>query len=255
MSDHDARIAVSGSYSSGKTTAAEALSIATAIPRTGALTAREIVVDLLPHKRFEELSAAELLMLALRRFEERVQGESQLPGGRISDGSVLHEWVYGEARMQVGINPGASLLHRATKRVVGVAAKTYVQQYIDAFGLVAKERAKRAYDVFIHLPVEFEMRADGHRPVSEEYRRVSDRLLIRVLDELEIPYHVVGGSVSERVTRIVELLELDIVVPVAEAVAMANERIEHSREMTAERQIAGLAPKTLRRRVRAAVHY
>lgn len=255
MFEHDVHIAISGSYGSGKTTIAEALSIATGIPRTSALTAREIVVDLLPHKRFAELSAPELFMLALRRFQERVQGESQLPGARISDGSVLHEWVYGQARMQVGINPGAPLLHRATKRVVGVTAKPYFQRYLDAFGLVAKERAKHAYDVFIHLPVEFEMRADGHRPVSEQYRHVADQLLISVLDELEIPYHVVGGSVSERLTQIVDLLHLDVAVAVTEAVAIAHQRIELSREMTAERHLAGLAPKTLGRRVRAAVHY
>jgi hypothetical protein len=60
------RLAVSGTYSSGKTTTTEALSVATGIPRTDALTAREIVVDLLPRKRFQELSAAELLMLGLR---------------------------------------------------------------------------------------------------------------------------------------------------------------------------------------------
>ena len=123
MSEPAVRIAVSGSYGSGKTTTAEALAIATGIPRTDALTARELIVDLLPGKRFQELAATELYTLALRRFEERVQGEAEQPGSRISDGSVLHEWVYGEARMRVGINPGAPLAHRVAKRVVGLRAK------------------------------------------------------------------------------------------------------------------------------------
>lgn len=254
MSDH-IRIAVSGSYSSGKTTTAEALSVATAIPSTGALTARELVVELLPGKRFSELTASELLMLGLRRFEERVQGEAEQPGSRVSDGSVLHEWVYGEARMRVGINPGAPRAHRFAKRVVGLGANEAFQRSMDAFGAVAKDRAKRAYDVFIHLPVEFPMRADGHRPVSEEYRHVCDRLLREVLDELGIPCRVVGGSVGERVTQIVELLDLAVEVPIDESVAIASERIARSRDMTAERQLAGQAPPTLRRRIRAATHY
>jgi hypothetical protein len=46
--------------------------------------------------------------------------------------------------------------------------------------------------------VEFDMRRDGHRPVSEEYRRVSDGLLIQTVHELAIPYHVVRGSRRER---------------------------------------------------------
>lgn len=250
------RLAVSGTYSSGKTTTTEALSIATGIPRTDALTAREIVVDLLPRKQFQELSAAELLLLGLRRFEERVQGETAAQGGSfISDGSVLHEWIYGEARMRVGINPGAPLLHRASKRVVGVVAKPFFKQYIEAYGKVVKARAKRSYDVFVHLPVEFEMDRDGHRPVSERYRQVSDALLIEALEELEIPYYRVGGSVQQRVERIVELLELPLVVPVPEAIEQASDRIARSKEMVAERTIANQAPRSLRRRVTAALRY
>jgi hypothetical protein len=56
MSGSELRLAVSGTYSSGKTTTSEALSIATGIPRTDALTAREITVNLFPGRRFHELS-------------------------------------------------------------------------------------------------------------------------------------------------------------------------------------------------------
>jgi len=68
MSESIPRLAVSGTYSSGKTTTSEALSIATGIPRTDALTAREITVDLFPGRQFHELSAADLLALGLRRL-------------------------------------------------------------------------------------------------------------------------------------------------------------------------------------------
>lgn len=255
MARQRVRVAISGSFSSGKTTTAEALSVVTGLPRVDALTAREIVVDLLRGKRFQELSASELLMLGLRRFEERVQGEAQQIGSYISDGSVLHEWVYGEARMRVGINPGAAPLHRAAKRVVGIPAKPFVRQYIDAYGTVAKARAKREYDVFVHLPVEFAMRQDGHRPVSEKYRQVADELLIEALDELQIPYHIVGGTVRERVQQIVGLLGLAVEVPVDDAIEIAIARVLRSREMVAERQLASQPPRSLRRRLSAAIRY
>ena len=247
-------LAVSGSYSSGKTTTAEALSVATGIPRADALTAREIVVDLAPRKHFQQLGAVELLMLGLRRFEERVQSEAEQPGSFIADGSVLHEWVYGEARMRLGMNPGAPLPRRAAVRVVTTPMMPFLRAYMQAYGIVVKERAKRMYDMFIHLPVEFEMNPDGHRPVSEEYRKVSDRLLIETLHELRIPYHVVGGTVAERVTRIVELLDLPLVVPVDEAIQIAIHRIARSKEMVAEKQIANQASWPLHRRLLAAVH-
>lgn len=250
------RIAVSGTYSSGKTTTSEALSIATGIPRTDALSAREIVVDLLPKKRFQELSAPELLMLGLRRFEERIQGEAELTGQSfISDGSVLHEWIYGAARMRVGINPGAPLLHRAAKRVVGIPAKPFFKQYINAYGAVTQARAKQTYDVFMHLPVEFAMDGDGHRPVSERYRQVSDRMLIEVVNELGIPLHLVRGTIEQRVQQIVALLDLPVVMPIPEAIDEAKARIRRSRETVAEKMIANQQPKSVKRQIRAAIHY
>jgi hypothetical protein len=103
----DLKLAISGTYSTGKSTTTEALSIATGIPRTHAKTSRELLVDLVPGKTVMELSAMELVKLGLRRFEERVHNEAG-EGPFISDGGVFHEWVYFEARMQVGINPGAT---------------------------------------------------------------------------------------------------------------------------------------------------
>jgi hypothetical protein len=253
------RLAVSGTYSSGKTTATEVLSIATGIPRTDALTARQILVDLVPEKQFQQLSARELLMLGLRRFEERVNGEAALAAGPdgsfISDGSVLHEWIYGQVRMEIGINPGAPLFHRALKRVAGLPAKRFYQQYMDAYGVVAKHRAKRTYDSFVHLPVEFEMAKDGHRPVSEKYRHEADRLLISTLEELEIPYTVVRGSVHERVAQMIELYSLPQVVSLDDAVAEAEERIARSKDAVAQKLIENQSPTSLRAKVKYAVTY
>lgn len=253
------RLAVSGTYSSGKTTTTEVLSIATGVPRTDALTAREILVDLVPGKQFQQMSARELLMLGLRRFEERVNGEAELSAtggpGFISDGSVLHEWIYGQVRMEIGINPGAPLFHRALKRVMGIPAKRFYQQYMDAYGVVAKHRATRTYDSFVHLPVEFEMAKDGHRPVSEKYRRESDRLLIETLEELEIPYTVVGGTIQERVARIVELYGLPLVTPIEDAVGIAAERIAKGKETVARKLIENQAPTSLTKKVKYAVTY
>jgi AAA domain len=236
------RLAVSGTFGVGKTTTAEALSVATGIPRTHAMTSREILGDLLPGKTVQELSAAELILLGLRRLEERIHNEAEIPYF-VSDGSVIHEWVYGEARMRVGINPGAGAGVRLVKGVMGLPVKRFYQQYMDAYGVITKNRARRLYDVYIHLPVEFDMVEDGHRPVSEKFRRLSDELLIQTLEELGIPYHVVGGTVLERVSKVVELLGLPLAMPVEEAIAVAQDRVGaatavldfHARKLASER--------------------
>jgi AAA domain len=238
MQGNRIRIAVSGTYSSGKTTTSEVLSVATGIPLTDTLTAREILMDLLPGRRLEDLSAPELMMLGVRRLEERIQGEARLPGSFISDGSVLHEWIYGAVRTRVGINPGAPFMDRAVRRVLSAPIMPFLKRYMYAYGEVMKARAKRTYDVFVHLPVEFEMERDGYRPGSEKYRTMADQMLRDALEELKLPYYVVGGTVQERVERIVELLDLPLVMPVDEAIPIATARISCSRDMIAGQQLA-----------------
>ncbi len=98
------RIVISGTYSTGKTTTATALSIATGIPLINALSAREILTDLFPGRRFEDMNSTELMALGLRRLEERIREETisyMRTGNFITDGSVLNEWIYGTVRMKL----------------------------------------------------------------------------------------------------------------------------------------------------------
>ncbi|GAA1672411.1 AAA family ATPase [Glycomyces endophyticus] len=219
------KLAISGTYSTGKSTTTEALSIATGIPRTHAKTSRELLVDLVPGKTVMELNAMELVKLGLRRFEERVHNEAG-EGPFISDGGVFHEWVYFEARMRVGINPGATWWFQAVKGLMGLPVKRFYQRYTDTLGEITRARAKRIYDAYVHLPVEFDMRPDGHRPVSEPFRRLSDDLLMEALKDLEIPHRVIGGSIPDRVGQIIDEFGLPTAVPVDQAIAMAEVRVK-----------------------------
>ena len=250
-------LAVSGTYSTGKSTTTEALSVATGIPRTHAMTSREILADLVPGKTVQELSASELNALGLRRLEERIHHEAAAQGSFIADGSVIHEWIYGEARMRVGINPGAGIVLKTVKGIVGLPVRRFYKQYMEAYGTVTKARAKRTYDAFVHLPVEFPMRLDGHRPVSERFRQLSDELLVQTLEELEIPYHIVGGTVHERIEKIVSLFNLPLVMPIDEAIGMAQERVRLDSEKLEEdaRAQAAQRSRSLRRTIKYALRY
>ncbi|MCP2275261.1 AAA family ATPase [Nocardia bhagyanarayanae] len=250
------KLAISGTYGVGKSTTTETLSIATGIPRTHALTSRELLIDLAPGKTVMELNSIELLQLGLRRFEERVHNESG-GGSFISDGSVVHEWVYGTARMAVGINPGAGLLLRTVKAAAGIGRKAPLREYTDIIGDVVKERAARLYDAYVHLPVEFPMKTDGHRPVSEPFRKLSDDTLLQVVKDIGLPYEVVGGTVHERVSRIIELFDLETVMPVDEAIAEAKRRVSAATEVLEEddRFKEAQRKKSLWRKVSYAMRY
>ncbi|MBF6386097.1 AAA family ATPase [Nocardia farcinica] len=250
------KLAISGTYGVGKSTTTETLSIATGIPRTHALTSRELLIDLAPGKTVMELNSIELLQLGTRRFEERVANES-CDGSFISDGSVVHEWVYGTARMAVGINPGAGFLLRSIKTLAGVGRKAPLLEYTDIIGDIVKERARRLYDAYVHLPVEFPMKTDGHRPVSEPFRKLSDDTLLEVVADLGLPYEVVGGTVHERVTRIIELFDLPIVMSVEDAIAEGERRVAAATAVLEQddRFKAAQRQKSLWRKISYAMRY
>jgi hypothetical protein len=209
------RLAVSGTYSSGKTTTSIALSYLTGVPRTAAKGMREILPEALPGKRLEDCTAPELCQLAMRRYTERVVLESHLPYGFISDGSSLHEWVYGKIRVLVGINPNES----QGLNVAKTQEMRFFEEVIDNMGSAMKQHAKRVYHAYVHLPIEFPLVPDGHRPVSERFRALSDQLLLDTLAELRIPYHVVGGTIEERLRKIVDHFGFAPVMTIDEAIA------------------------------------
>ncbi len=56
---------------------------------------------------------------------------------------------------------------------------------------------------------------------------MSNEMLIRVLDELKIPYTVVGGSVAERLRSIAAIHDLPTLRDVDEAITLAEQEYAH----------------------------
>lgn len=213
------KLSISGTYSVGKTITSMAVSHLTGIPRTSAPTMRELLPISLPGKTLEECNGAELIMLITRRIQGRAVAESHLPDGYISDGSALHEWSYANVRVKVGINPNDSV---DLENVEMTDEVRFYAEVMKQIGVPARQHTKSNYDVFVHLPIEFPIVEDGHRPVNERFRRLAEQLLLQTLDELQIPVHVVGGTIPERLAKIVELFDFRQVVSIEEAVARAE---------------------------------
>ncbi|WKB36217.1 AAA family ATPase [Terrilactibacillus sp. S3-3] len=94
---------------------------------------------------------------------------------------------------------------------------------------MVKNYALENYNVFIHLPIEFPLVRDGHRPQSESFRKLCDDLLIKkTIKELGIKYYVVHGTLENRLKQIVSLLNLKCLMDVDEAIRIAQERVKSS---------------------------
>lgn len=258
MQKQKKHIVISGTYSTGKTTTTTALSIATGIPLVDASSAREILTSLYPGRRFQDMNITELMALGLSRFEQRIKAETVLVNKNqsfISDGSVLNEWIYGTVRLKVGINPGAPAYQQIIKAILGLPARRFLAKYMNAYGKVANQHAHAVYTHVIHLPSEFPMNPDGHRPVSERYRHLSDIQIAKTFKNYGIPFYVVGGSQAERVSQIIELLHLPNVVNVDEAVTQAHRIIKKSRDMVSQKMIEQYHKPSLKEELKILSHF
>ncbi|KUP98194.1 AAA family ATPase [Thermobifida cellulosilytica] len=213
------KLAIAGTYSVGKTLTTMAVSHLTGLPRSAAKTMRELLPISVPGKTLEECTAPEVIMLIMRRNQERAVNESHLPDGFVSDGSSLHEWAYGTVRVLVGINPNDSV---DLESVELTDELRFYSQVLEQMGIPAKQHAKATYDSFVHLPIEFPLVPDGHRPVNERFRALADELMLKTLNELEIPYHTVGGTVHERLQKILDIYGFTPRMSIEEAIARAE---------------------------------
>lgn len=216
------KIAVSGTYSTGKTTTSYALSYLLGIPRTHAQTMREILPIIHPGKRLEECTPPELYELGIRRFTERIKCESMLQNGFVSDGSALHEWVYGKARLEIGLNPNANCIKRFCDKIKLLTQIIPMSDFINNYEYLVKSHTKAQYDLFIHLPNEFPIVSDGHRPINEKFRILSEKYLLDTIQELGINYIIIGGSIEERLKKIVNYLKMPTLMSIEDAILLAN---------------------------------
>ncbi|MGW4647590.1 AAA family ATPase [Kitasatospora sp. NPDC004289] len=216
------RIAISGTYSSGKTFTSYALAHLTGIPRTRARTMRELLPEAVPGKTLEQCTAAELVQLIVRRHSERAVFESRFGDAFISDGTSLQEWIYGSVRVIVGINPNASLHLGELESVDRTPEIKVFDEVMAQLGVYFKQHVQQTYDVFVHLPNELALAKDGHRPVNERFRSMADERLLEMAAELGIPAHIVGGTIPERLERILEVFGLQPKMGIEEAIELAQ---------------------------------
>ncbi|MBK3581552.1 AAA family ATPase [Streptomyces sp. MBT65] len=227
------KVAVSGTYSSGKTSTVMALSHYTGIPRSLARTVREIMPQALPGVRLTDVTPAQFLQLTLRRHTGRAVQEALLGDDFVSDGSSLQEWLYGEGRRRYGMNPNTTA---GGAPPVDSPEMVFFGEVVEQYGQAFRQHVKATYDAYVHLRHELPLAPDGHRPMNDAFRASVDRMLLATLEELRIPCHVVGGPMADRLETITGIFGWTPVMSTAEAIELARReygrqdfRMEHER--------------------------
>ncbi|HXA46835.1 MAG TPA: AAA family ATPase [Burkholderiaceae bacterium] len=217
------KLAISGTYSSGKTRTVMALAHYTGIPRTLAQTIREIMPAAVPGKTLAQCTPAEFLQLAMRRHVGRAVHEGSLPNGFISDGSSLQEWIYGAVRVLYGMDPSKTAHLKSIDYADLSEEMRFFDAVVDQYGHAFKQHVKGTFDAFVHLRNELPLTNDGHRPMNELFRATCDDMLLNTLTELDIPHYIIGGTIAERLNTIVDLFNFPTIMSVDEAINLAQQ--------------------------------
>lgn len=219
------RLGITGTYSSGKTFTSLVLSNYLGIQRTEARTMRELLPEAAPGKDLDEVTSAQLIQMIVARHVERVIHETRLStSGFVSDGCSLQEWIYGRVRVKYGVNPNASAHLALDESVEKTNELSYFEGVMIELGKLFKRHVRASFDGFIHLRNELPLAKDGHRPVNEHFRNSSDELLLLTLNELNIPHHIVGGSIEQRCEQVADILSIKPVISLKEAIEKSSER-------------------------------
>ncbi|GAA1867692.1 ATP-binding protein [Myceligenerans crystallogenes] len=231
------KLAISGTYSSGKTSTVIALSYYTGVPRTVARAIREIMPEAVPGKRLADVTPAEYVQLAVRRHSGRVAAEARLGDTFISDGTSLQEWIYAAARVQFGMDPNSGR-NTAVPREELSGDMLFFEQVTGQLGQAFRQHVADTYDAVVHLVNDRPIADDGHRPMNEAFRRYCDDMLLSTVQELGIPLHEYRGSLEERLVQISERFSFTPVMSTDEAITRMREdyaaidtRLEHERAL------------------------
>ena len=175
------KIAIFGAYGTGKTTLANHLSQSAHIP----LPTLNPMANPYPGtpKDLSQCTIEEVVGLALRRYHERTFWEARCHNSVISDGGLLHEWIYLLARTKTDPSHGQ-------KRYTD-----FLQAGIDEIA----SQCKRGYDLSFYCPPEFPLPASA--PVTRDFQHLTAQLHEQYFLRHNITYITIVGSVNQRLKQ------------------------------------------------------
>lgn len=196
------KIAIVGAHGVGKTTLTKALEARTPLVAPVPTPMHNPLPGTV--KSLQDCSNEEVLRLSQRRYTERIVQE-QSSGDVISDGSVLHEWVYASTRLALGIYPDDNS-EPSTSPVVQTQLNL-----VEDFTEEALAYFEQAYDHVFFIPVEFALPRDG-APISDRFQLEAGQQLFELLSLTSKPVHVLTGSLEERLAVALDVLGLKATV-------------------------------------------
>ena len=176
----DRRIAIVGSFSTGKTTTAEILAQRLDLPLLPEV-AREVVE--LGFKLDKDASPETETLIFLRQYNNELSTEEFVGDRSLIDVLAYAGWVLDNRE------------------------RTKEFYLWDECVKLAERRLRTSYSHVFYLPIEFPIVLDGLRPDDPEFQKDIDERILGLLRANDIEYQTITGGIEERVEKIEKLLD------------------------------------------------
>lgn len=175
--DRVKRIAIVGSFSTGKTTLAEAAAPKLGLPLLPEV-AREVAAQ--GFKLDKDATVETETLIFMRQYYNEMIHE-----GFVGDRSLIDVMAYA----------GWVLEHQDRRKEFALW---------DTCVDIARHHLRSQYTDVFYLPIEFDIVPDGLRPLDPEFQADIDRRLVELLHIHDIVYETLTGSVEQRLDRIID---------------------------------------------------
>jgi nicotinamide riboside kinase len=174
------RIVVVGSFSTGKTTLAEA-----AAPKLGLPLLPEVAREVadLGFKLDKDATVETESLIFMRQYYNEMTHPEFVGDRSLIDVMAYASWV---------------LEHQERRKEFALW---------DTCLDIAKHNLRSQYSHVFYLPIEFEIVPDELRPMDTDFQQDIDRRIVRLLETNDIAYEVLTGSVDDRMDALLRAVE------------------------------------------------
>jgi nicotinamide riboside kinase len=171
------RIAIVGSFSTGKTTLAEE-----AAPKLGLPLLPEVARQVIEEgfKLDKDATVETETLIFLRQWYNEMTHESFVGDRSLVDVMAYASWV----------------LENQERRKEFALWDTCLD--------IAKHHLRSQYTDVFYLPIEFGIVPDGLRPLDEDFQQDIDRRMVHLLEVNDIRYQTLTGSVEDRMAALLD---------------------------------------------------